>query len=347
MADIAIYESPGGIIEVRLERETVWLSQAQLSELFGRERSVITKHLRNLFEDGELEEKSNVQNLHIAGSDKPVRLYNLDVVISVGYRVKSREGVRFRHWATQLLKEHLTRGYTLNRQRFEVNARELETALSLVRKAAGGEALTTDQGRGLVEQFFVSDKLVIPSLFHQDPLRKRILLSLNIDVIVQHLLRFVQEQNTERLEPVFDEESPIGSTQAMRTWYTTKPSQPTRRSQISHVMVDSTWEQYAANVLEKSGHVLAYAKNDHLGFQIYYLWNGARRRFIPDFLIRLANGKILVLEIKGEDFGQNRSKRAALDAWVTGVNAKGGFGVWCWDVAFQPEQIHDLLEKHV
>jgi type III restriction enzyme len=187
--------------------------------------------------------------------------------------------------------------------------------------------------------------LEIPSLFHQEPLRKRILLSLNIDLVVQHLLRFVQEQNMERIEPVFDEESPIGSTRYMRTWYTTKVCHPTQKSQISHMIADSSWEQYAANALEKSDQVTAYAKNDHLGFQIYYLWNGARRRFIPDFLIRLANGKTLVLEIKGEDSEQNRAKRSALGIWVKGVNEKGGFGVWCWDVAVEPAQIFDIIEK--
>ncbi len=197
----------------------------------------------------------------------------------------------------------------------------------------------------LVEQFFESDKLQIPSLFHQEPLRKRILLALNIDLIVQHLLRYVQEQNMERIEPVFDEESPIGSTRYMRTWYTTKVCHPTRKSQISHMLADSSWEQYAANVLEKNEQVTAYAKNDHLGFQIYYLWNGARRRYIPDFFIRLSNGKTLVLEIKGQDDEQNRAKRSALDAWVKGINEKGGFGAWCWDVAFEPAQIHDILQK--
>lgn len=151
MSDIAIYKGPGGVVEVRLDRETVWLNQSQLSELFGRERSVLTKHLRNVFADGELEEKSNVQNLHIAGSDKPVKYYNLDVIISVGYRVKSHEGVNFRQWATRTLKEHLTRGYTLNRQRFEQNARELEVALRLVSKVAAGEAVSPNQGRGLVD----------------------------------------------------------------------------------------------------------------------------------------------------------------------------------------------------
>ena len=151
--EILVYEAPdGGVrVDVRLERETVWLTQQQMSELFGRERSVITKHIRNAFAEGELVEKSNVQNLHVAGSDKPVRFYNLDLVISVGYRVKSLAGTRFRQWATRTLREHLVRGYTLNRQRFEQNARELEAALALVRKAAAGEALTTDQGRGLVD----------------------------------------------------------------------------------------------------------------------------------------------------------------------------------------------------
>ena len=150
MADITIYQAENGTVEVRLEQDTVWLRQEQMSELFGRERSVITKHLRNVFAEGELDEESNVQNLHIAGSDKPVRFYNLDVIISVGYRVKSQQGTRFRQWATRILHEHLTRGYTLNRQRLETNARELEAALLLVRKAAHGPELLADTGRGAV-----------------------------------------------------------------------------------------------------------------------------------------------------------------------------------------------------
>lgn len=198
----------------------------------------------------------------------------------------------------------------------------------------------------LLERFFDSDKLVIPSLFHSDPLRKRILLALNRDLVVQHLLRHVYPRNAERMEPIFDEEYPIGSTRYMRPWYTTKPTIVTMRSQISHVVGDSAWEGHAANVFEASPLVEAYAKNDHLGFQIYYLWNGARRRFIPDFLVRLSNGKTLVLEIKGEDDPQNKAKRSALDAWVQGVNQKGGFGQWCWDVAFAPAQIQDLMQKH-
>ena len=147
---LIIFESGTGQVEVRLQGETVWLSQEQMTLLFGRERSVITKHIRNVFGNGELEEKSNVQNLHIPGSDKPVRFYNLDVIISVGYRVKSVQGTRFRQWATRVLREHLTQGYTLNRQRFEQNAAELEATLALVKKAAAAE-ISSDQGRGLVD----------------------------------------------------------------------------------------------------------------------------------------------------------------------------------------------------
>lgn len=151
MPDIAIYEAPGGAIEVRIAQETVWLTQKQMAELFGRDQSVVSRHIRQVFADGEIERESNMQKMHIPGSDKPVVFYGLDLIISVGYRVKSREGVRFRQWATRTLKEHLTRGYTLNRQRLEQNARELQSALELIRKTAAGEALTSDQGRGLVD----------------------------------------------------------------------------------------------------------------------------------------------------------------------------------------------------
>lgn len=198
----------------------------------------------------------------------------------------------------------------------------------------------------LIEKFLVSDKLEVPSLYHQEPLRKRILVSLNMDAVVTHVLRYVMSENQERMEPVFDEESPIGSTGYMRTWYTTKTCQPTQKSQISHVVADGAWEAHAANVLEASSLVQSYVKNDHLGFQIYYLWNGAKRRYIPDFLIRLTNGRTLVLEVKGEHGEQDKAKRLALDAWVAGVNQKGGFGLWCADVAFSPNQIQDILTSH-
>lgn len=103
-------------IEVRLENETVWLSQDQMSALFQRDQSVISRHIRNVFKEGELDEKSNMQKMHIANSDKPVVYYNLDVIISVGYRVKSKQGTQFRIWATNVLRDYLLKGYVLNQR---------------------------------------------------------------------------------------------------------------------------------------------------------------------------------------------------------------------------------------
>lgn len=103
-------------LEVRLENETVWLTQQQMADLFLRDRSVITKHINNIFKEKELEEISNVHFLHIASSDKPIKLFSLDVIISVGYRVKSLRGTQFRQWANKVLKEYLLRGYSVNQR---------------------------------------------------------------------------------------------------------------------------------------------------------------------------------------------------------------------------------------
>lgn len=226
-----------------------------------------------------------------------------------------------------------------------VAARKAFTALE--HQFSGGKELLIQQLVRLVEQFFNSDRLEIPSLFHQEPARKRVLIGLAMDQIVQHVLTQVTQQNTERLEPVFDPEFPIGSTRLMRTWYTTKPVTPSTKSQISHSVADSTWESYTTQILEKRAEIMSYAKNDHLGFQIFYLWRGSRRKFVPDFLVRLANGKNMVLEIKGEDSDQNKAKRLALDAWVRAVNSRGGFGTWCWDVVkAEPARTDDVIMHH-
>lgn len=122
-------------VDVKLENETVWLNQSQLSLLFEKERSVITKHINNVFKEGELDEKSNVQILHISGSDKPVKFYNLDVIISVGYRVKSKRGTQFRIWANRILKEYLIQGYAINQRVLESQTDKLHKineAISLI-----------------------------------------------------------------------------------------------------------------------------------------------------------------------------------------------------------------------
>ena len=118
---IEIYRSADNQIElqVNLNHETVWLNQVQMGHLFGRDQSVISRHIRNVFKEGELEEKSNMQKMHIANSDKPVTFFNLEVIISVGYRVNSKRGTQFRQWATQRLKDYLVKGYAINEKRLD------------------------------------------------------------------------------------------------------------------------------------------------------------------------------------------------------------------------------------
>ncbi|MDK2123696.1 BPTD_3080 family restriction endonuclease [Parachitinimonas caeni] len=195
----------------------------------------------------------------------------------------------------------------------------------------------------LVEDFLASDKLEIPSQWHQDETRRRLLFALNMDIVVGHVSRHVIEQNQEKLAAVFDESQPIGATSQMRPWLTTKPCEPTIKSQISHVVYDSVWEKAVVDCCEKHAEVLSWAKNDHLDFTVHYLWRGAVRNFVPDYLIRLGNGKTLVLEIKGQDSEQNRAKRDAMQTWVRAVNEQGGFGQWCFDVVFEPAKIRDCI----
>jgi prophage maintenance system killer protein len=154
--EIVIYRTKDGkaALEVNLSEETLWLNQGQVSILFDRDRSVITKHLSNIFKSGELDKKSNVQKMHIAGSDKPVVYYNLDVIISLGYRVNSKCGTQFRIWATQVLKDHILKGYSLNEKRLkEQNARllELQKTVSLMQRVMEGRELARDEATGLLQ----------------------------------------------------------------------------------------------------------------------------------------------------------------------------------------------------
>ncbi len=117
--EIILFQNQNVKLEVNVKDDTVWLTQTQISQLFEKERTVITRHIRNIFKEGELEEKSNVQKIHIANSDKPVAFYNLDVIISVGYRVKSKNGIIFRKWTNQILKDYLLKGYAVNQKRLD------------------------------------------------------------------------------------------------------------------------------------------------------------------------------------------------------------------------------------
>ena len=117
--EIIMFENQQIKLEVNMKDETVWLTQNQMAELFEKDRTVVTKHISNIFKEDELNEDSNVQKMHIANSDKPVNFYSLDVIISVGYRVKSKNGILFRKWANKVLKDYLIKGYAINNKRLE------------------------------------------------------------------------------------------------------------------------------------------------------------------------------------------------------------------------------------
>ncbi|MFQ1021981.1 RhuM family protein [Avibacterium paragallinarum] len=149
---IEIYQSQDGSTqaEVQFNQDTVWLSQAQMVSLFGRDVSVISRHIRNAIKDGEISEKSNLQKMQIASSDKPITLYDLDTVISVGYRVKSSEGVSFRRWATQRLKEYLVQGYTLNQKRLTEKGVEFSQVIALLDRTLSNQTLVNEEGKAVL-----------------------------------------------------------------------------------------------------------------------------------------------------------------------------------------------------
>ena len=167
---IEIYRSQDGSVQlnVKLENETVWLSANQMAMLFDRDAKTIRKHINNVFADGELEKESNTHFLRVANSDKPVPFYNLDVIISVGYRVKSQQGVQFRRWATSVLKQYLIKGYAINQQLKLDRYNELKDVVRLMGRAIGmQEKVSTDEYSGLFN--VISDYVyALDTLDHYD-----------------------------------------------------------------------------------------------------------------------------------------------------------------------------------
>lgn len=152
MNQIEIYKSADNEIElqVNLDVDTVWLSQKQMADLFDRNRVAITQHIGNIFKERELVKKSVCKDfLHTAGDGKKYKttFYNLDVIISVGYRVNSKRGTQFRQWATQRLKDHLVKGYTINQKRLE----QLQQTIQLIEKSGKTETLSLSEAKGLPE----------------------------------------------------------------------------------------------------------------------------------------------------------------------------------------------------
>ena len=198
----------------------------------------------------------------------------------------------------------------------------------------------------LVERFIKSPLLEInPPLFYQDEIRRRVMLTLNMGRIVQHVFEQIRFGNTVTLEPVFDSNRPIRSTADMLPWFTGKPVVAAAHSHINLCVPDSTWEAQAAYEFDHNSDVAAWAKNDHLGFEIAYVFAGLFHKFRPDYLVRLTSGVNLVLEMKGENTPQDETKRRSLDEWAKAVNEHGGFGKWTSGVCFNPSDLPTVIHE--
>lgn len=133
---IVIYQTKSGAIEFKgdFQKETIWATQAQISEVFNIDRTVVTKHIGNILKSKEINEKSNVQKMHIANSDKPVAIYSLDIVLAVGYPANSLKAIEFRKWAMKTLRGHIVNGYTINKNRIAQNYTQFMGVLDEIKK---------------------------------------------------------------------------------------------------------------------------------------------------------------------------------------------------------------------
>jgi len=163
--------------------------------------------------------------------------------------------------------------------------------------------------------------------------------------VIQHIWNEIKAENAQELTPVFDKERPYISTTQMAVWWTSKIKKgqlPFNKTHINHIVCDSKMEFMEAKIIDDCENVIAFTKNDHLGFIIHYNYQGVIHRYYPDFIIKLVSGKMLILETKGKDDEQNRTKRAFLDEWCKAMNNYEKSDKWNWEVSFNQ---NDLLEK--
>ncbi|QOP43386.1 Fic/DOC family protein [Sulfurimonas sediminis] len=152
MSDIVIYEDGALALNATVENETVWLRQNEIAKLFNKDRTVVTRHINNILKDNEVDEKSNVQKMHIANSDKPVKFYSLDIILAVGYRTNSFKAIKFRQWATKVLKSYLIKGYALNQKKLQQQKlQELKNTINLIKQSMSQKELSPNEAKGFVE----------------------------------------------------------------------------------------------------------------------------------------------------------------------------------------------------
>ncbi len=198
----------------------------------------------------------------------------------------------------------------------------------------------------LTNAFLRSDRMCItPIKYRDDPDLRDFILSVNMSKIIRHLWGAIISAPKMNLKLIFEERHPISSTTDHRDWYTAKHTVKGRKSHINRAVCDSSWEVYTAHVLDANQYVDAWVKNDHVGFAIQYLHNGVVRQYYTDFIVKLVNGKQLIVEVKGKERPQDESKKKAAITWVNAVNAHGGFGQWHFIYATDIHEIESVIEE--
>jgi type III restriction enzyme len=203
-----------------------------------------------------------------------------------------------------------------------------------------------EQAYHILEEFIGSDKLrfKLPLFYGTDRL-KNILIALNMQKIINHVGNAIRSTSKEAPALILDPVRPVRSTATSTIWYTTKPTQPVQKSQISHIVIDSGWEKVGFEFeRDRIQGIVSWVKNDHLGFEIYYLWQGQTKTYFPDFIIKFEDGRNLVLEVKGQTTDQDKVKWQAIREWVDAVNTDGGFGKWAFCVLDDPKNLFEVVK---
>lgn len=197
----------------------------------------------------------------------------------------------------------------------------------------------------LTEQFIDSDRISIsPTLYNHDHKRRQLVITLNMSRVIRHFWQAIEFGNTEKMTPVFDSGRPIRSTGDMHPWKTGKPCQYTQKSHINYCVFDSTWEASESFELDRNKAIEAWVKNDHLGFEVLYVYNGVVKKYRPDFLICLKSGDFLILETKGQQVEKDDTRHTYMKQWVKAINQDGGFGQWQFAVSRSPSDIKGVLD---
>lgn len=211
----------------------------------------------------------------------------------------------------------------------------------------GNEDILIMQVIKITEEFIERRLVTVPDAT-ENMLREKITIMFNMAKVVAHVCRAITDASAEHRRMRLNLIKRTGSTSDMKRWYTSKHTSHAFKTHINLAVYDDTsWEITTGYKLEKSDHVSSWAKNDHLGFSIKYIYNGILHEYYPDFLIALKNGVTLILEIKGIDSDRYKAKHAATEEWVNAVNLDGRFGMWAHDVAFDPADVLTIVKKHI